>query len=370
MRIVSFKGKKVHDYLTIDLSFNKDLSIITGSNGSGKTTAILLIQAILYPNIKDLLAIPFESLELIFIHEGFSTKISVSNAGKKMIIEASNTSSILEVSRERFDEFEYSNLKMKEGIDINEVILKNIVSNPIIDFIKHIPSPIFIGLERRTDEIQNEREDFAIERRLYLNKSRHELSEYKRQFKGSLGVSLLETEFLVQAIYKRVRAIEERYSIDLQNEILLSSFEYVEFESFENFKDTYQERKNLLSRRKEIEDALSKIGYGSRKNFTDKLNYFFEKLESLIDSMNLHNKSGISVEWLTNQYQIDKLSKLVMIIDDYKSKVLHGFKPINKFLDIINSFFIDTNKSIYVDEVGHLFVKRPSGKDVPIDALL
>ncbi len=369
MRILKFKGKKVHDYLTIDISFKNDLSIITGSNGSGKTTSILLLQAILCPNFKDLISIPFESLELTFVHRGIEHTIYVKNESKTIIM---NTQSILEpliLNKLKFEEIEYMTFKQKEGIDINEVILKSVGPHPIIDFIKQIPSPIFIGLERRTDEIQNEREDYALERRIYLNKARHEFSDYKRQFKGSLGVSLLETEFLVQAMYKRLRVIEERYSIDLQNEILLSSFEYIPFDQTRNFRDSYLEKRNLLSRRKEIEDALSKLGFANRKSFTDKLNLFFEKLENLIDASDSDKDRGFNIEWLTNQSQIDKLTKLVEIIDDNKSKVSNGFKPINKFLNIINSFFSDSGKSIYVDEVGHLFVKRPNGKDVPIDAL-
>jgi len=304
---------------------------------------------------------------LIFSHKCAEYSIVVTNEGKTLSLKVNTIREPLVINKLKYEELEYISLKQKEGIEINEVILKSVGSHPFLDFIKQIPSPIFIGLERRTDEFQNDREDYAMERRMYFNKSRHEFSDYKRQFKGTLGVSLLETEFLVQAMYKRLRAIEDKYSLDLQNEILLSSFEYIQFNPTKNIKDSYLEKRNLLSRRKEIEDALSKIGYGNRENFNKKLNVFFEKLETLIDSSS--KDEGLNIEWLTNQSQMDKLSKLVEIIDDYKSKVTKGFKPINKFLSIINLFFKDSGKSIYVDEVGHLFIKRPNGKDVPIDAL-
>lgn len=367
MKILGFKGTKVHDYLMIDVRFNPDLSIITGSNGTGKTTAILLLQALLCPNFKDLISVPFESIELSLMIKERETIISASNKNKQLVIKVNSVQLPLEINREKFEELEYLNLRTKEISDPNEMALKFVGPHPVVDFIKQLPSPIFIGLERRSEVFQNEREDF-VERRMYMNKSRHELNDYKRQFKGTLGVSLLETEFLVQAIYKRLRVIEDRYTADLQNEILLSSFEYITFDSKANFKNSYLEKRGLLSRRKEIEDALAKVGFSSRQNFTDKLNVFFTKLESLIDSTD-HKTNGISIEWLTNQSQIDKLTKLLEIIDDYNSKVKIGFKPINKFLNIINSFFVDSGKSIYVDEVGHLFIKRPNGRDVPIDAL-
>jgi len=367
MRILNFKGIKVHDYLTIDLSFNQDLSIITGSNGCGKTTSILLLQAILCPNFKDLLSIPFDRLELSFVHQKIEYQMTVKNSESNLIIGVNSILEPLLIPKIKFDELEFLSARHKEIGDINEMVLKNAGVHPVLEFIKTLPSPIFIGLERRNEDVQNEKEDYNLERRRFYNKSRNEFSDYKRQFKGTLGAGLLETEFLIQDIYRRLRAIEDRLTSDLQNEILLTSFEYIPFNS--NFDvNSFQEKRNLLSRRKVIEDALSKIGYGNNAQFSRKLSEFFTKLETLLDRINTRDK-GIDIEWLTNQSQIDKLSKLVKIIDDYNSNVERGFKPINKFLNIINSYFKDSDKSIYVDKVGHLFIKRPNGKDVPIDAL-
>jgi predicted ATP-binding protein involved in virulence len=339
---------------------------MTGANGSGKTTAILLLQAILHPNFTNLFTIPFERIEVSFIHRAAYTVVRVLNIEKEYHISASTITDSLIISRNLARDFEYLSSK-KEGLNSNDTLLKEIGPHPVIEFIKQLPSPIFIGLERRNDEF-SESKDIEVERRLYLNRARHEYLDYKRQFKGSLGPSLLETEFLVQAIYKRVRVIEERYAATLQDEILLSSFDYVEFEFDENFSSTYDEKRKLLSRRKEIEYALSKISHRSIDRFREKLSIFFEKLDSLLNRIAVEDNK-INIEWLINKSQIDKLSKLVEIIDDYTSRVQAASRPINKFTDIINSFFKDSNKSIYVDEVGHLFVKRPNGKDVPIDAL-
>ena len=64
MKILNFTARKVYGYIPINMRFNDDLSIIVGSNGTGKTTGIQLMQAILCPNFKDLVTIPFESVEL------------------------------------------------------------------------------------------------------------------------------------------------------------------------------------------------------------------------------------------------------------------------------------------------------------------
>lgn len=370
MRINSFTATKVHEYLSIDIDFNDDLSIITGVNGAGKTTAIMLLQAILCPNLKDLLTIPFEKIVLSINHHGADSVIMVQNIEGMIRITINSISTPFELPKSSED-LDYLNYKQnKDGVELNEYLLRNASNHPVIEFIKSLPSPIFIGLERRTDEIQSEREDLILERRMLLNKSRHEFSEYKRQFKGTLGVSLFETEFLVQSIYKRLKSIEDGYTSAIQKELLLSSFEYITFDPRKDTNITLQEKRNLLLRRQEIQDALKKIGYDNN-SFQEKLNMFFQKLEKLIDSLDQdgESKGGISIEWLTNKSQIDKLTKLVELIDDYNSKINNAFKPINRFIEILNSFLSDTGKKIFIDKVGHLLVKRPFGKDVSIDAL-
>jgi predicted ATP-binding protein involved in virulence len=372
MRILKFEGTKVHDYLNIDVEFNADLSIVTGVNGSGKTTAIILLQAILCPNIKDLISIPFEKLELNITYLNIDYKIVVRTEKNILLVSLSHILEPLKIDKRKLEELEFIQFKQKEGIETNDYIIKSISPHPVLDFIQELPSPIFIGLERRMDDSQSEKDDFLLERRMFMNKSRQEISQYRRQYKGTLGVSLLETEFLVQAMYKKLKKIEDGYTAAIQRQILLSYFDYITFDPKKDLADlnNYNEKRNLLTRQQEIEDALKKIGYDS-ETFVQKLKPLFEKLETLIDSIKPQEeeKTSVSIEWLINRSQVDKLAKLVEIIDDYNNKTNKAFKPINKFIDIINSFIKDTGKKIYIDQVGHLFIKRPNGRDVSIDAL-
>lgn len=373
MRILKFEGTKVHDYLNIDVEFNTDLSIVTGVNGSGKTTAILLLQAILCPNLKDLISIPFEKLELDITYLNTEYKIIVKTEKNILLVSVNHILEPLKIDKRKLEELDFIQFKQKEGIETNDYIIKSISPHPVLDFIQELPSPIFIGLERRMDDSQSEKDDFLLERRMFMNKSRHEISQYRRQYKGTLGVSLLETEFLVQAMYKKLKKIEDGYTAAIQKQILLSYFDYITFDPKKDLADlnNYNEKRNLLSRQQEIEDALRKIGYDS-ETFVHKLKPLFEKLETLIDSIKPQEKektTSVSIEWLINRAQVDKLAKLVEIIDDYNNKTNKAFKPINKFIQIINSFIKDTGKKIYIDQVGHLFIKRPNGRDVYIDAL-
>lgn len=61
MIVKGFKAKSVFGYLDFDISFNQDVSFLVGGNGSGKTTALKLMNALINPNFKELLQIPFKS---------------------------------------------------------------------------------------------------------------------------------------------------------------------------------------------------------------------------------------------------------------------------------------------------------------------
>ena len=54
MKVLDFQCEKVHGYLTFKLTFNSDLTFITGINGSGKTSAVRATTALLTPSLLDL----------------------------------------------------------------------------------------------------------------------------------------------------------------------------------------------------------------------------------------------------------------------------------------------------------------------------
>ena len=69
MKISSLHAEGVHGYLPIDVQFFDDLTFLTGLNGSGKTTALRLLMALLTPNFDELALIMFTKA-VVTIHDG------------------------------------------------------------------------------------------------------------------------------------------------------------------------------------------------------------------------------------------------------------------------------------------------------------
>lgn len=375
MKLLKFLGLKLNEYLDIDIEFKQNLSILTGANGSGKTTSLNLIQAILQPNLLEFFITPFEFISLSFIDKEnkvdkeyniriVKTKLELSfrvldQNGEELVEE-------LKLPRSLVDELEYYK-SSRSTKRYNEMIIKKYQEHPYIVFINQMTKPIFIGLERTNNDIREDYKDFLYERKLLLRKDIKAIQH--NASRENLGVSILETEMLIQTIYKRLKTIQDSYFKSIQKELISSSFNFLEFD----IKDVssglnIEEKYVLLEKQSEIEESLKKIGFLDTE-LSSKLKLFFEKIKVLFAPSNKNDDSGLMIEWLLNKSQIDKLFNILKIIDEYNIRADKTFEPINKFLNIINSFFKDTQKKLFIDEVGRLFVNKPSGRNLTVDEL-
>lgn len=368
MIVKTFKAKKVFGYLDFDIKFNDDISFLVGGNGSGKTTALRLMNALVNPNFKDLLQIPFNVVELEVEEKGELIKISATEDKDKKILKISSLDAELELPSYSNLEFEYYSHKAEKIDAMMEDINRKFSDHEIVRKISEIQSPIFLGLERRREGAEIHREDFYLEREMMARYSNKRAIAARRLIRGSLGISLMETELLVQNTYGRLRLLEERQSAELRDSILLSTFQYSDLEENVPLSMDWSERQGLLQRQKEIKEALSKIGIKDSR-LSGEVDKFFHQLTTLFEQLSGENEGIAQLKWLMNKAQIDRMAIIVEIIDKHKSKVDGFYKPINDFLSTINHFYEDSNKKLEIDPVGQLVVKRPDGKVCNVEGL-
>lgn len=372
MIVKGFKGRRIYGYLDFNMKFNKDISFLIGSNGSGKTTALKLMNALVTPNFKELIKTPFESITITLENKG--QEISITCVQHEKFKELTISSLVDSIQLPYFSQNEINFLshrsdKIEEAID---ELNRKYLSHPVISAINKIDSPIFLGLDRRGEEIKNIDNDYYFERQMWYSNKKNSPINTKRLISGSLGASLMETELLVQNSYRRIRELEQKQSSRLRDSILLSVFQYNDFDStglHDNLKsiNNWKEKEGLIKRQGEIKDALSNIGLKDSR-LTDEVDKFFSKITSLFGQLSNMDK-GLSLEWLLNKAQVERMSKIVEIIDEHNSKVDSYFKPINYFITTINSFYKDSHKTLQIDAIGQLVVLRPDGVKCTIEAL-
>jgi len=367
--VKKFMAEKVFGYLDFNISFNEDLSFLVGGNGSGKTTALKLMNALVNPNFKELIQIPFSAVSLVVEEGGKTITVSANTVEEGIVLKISSLNDELVLPSYSNAEFDFYSHRRDKLEELMEEVNRKYADHPIVKGISEIESPIFLGLDRRREESLGARDDYYVERDSWLHDKSKRVSRARRLIKGSIGVSLMETEMLVQNAYRRMRELEERHSSRLRDSILLSVFQYTKFESEDIGSDlnAWKEKSGLLERQKEIKDALSNIGIKDSR-LSAEVEKFFHEITSLFEQLQTSEK-GLSVEWLLNKAQIERMSRIVEIIDEHKSKVDKLFKPINDFLNIVNKFYLDSNKKLEVDTVGQLFVSRPDASKCTIEGL-
>ncbi|MGC1061509.1 AAA family ATPase [Pantoea agglomerans] len=366
MKLIKFSASSVYGYLNFNINFNKDVSFLVGSNGSGKSTTIKLIQAIFCLNFKDLISIPFEKIEVIYEDRSKIRKINAHKDKMHLSIQINGEDSRIElpiISRESFVSEEYNS-------DFYAHTERELITHPIYKKIRSITPPVFLGLDRKSIGLENDYFDseLSISARKEIYTNRKISSRKNSSITGSLSEALLSVQLILQEQYRKIREFEDRQGTYLRDSILKSSFKFSSFLDFDltDNQINWENKRDILKRREEITDAVRKIG-SSDKSLISDINSFFDQVERLFQ--NLSQSESLSIEWLLNKAQIDRISEILEVIDDYNEKTEKMYRPINNFLHVMNSFFVDSKKKIEVDTVGRLFISRVDGKKCNIDIL-
>ena len=75
MKLISFKASGVHNRFNFNFKINDGITLITGKNGSGKTTALKFMDAFLQPDLGWISSVVFKNANISLIHNG--SKISI-----------------------------------------------------------------------------------------------------------------------------------------------------------------------------------------------------------------------------------------------------------------------------------------------------
>jgi predicted ATP-binding protein involved in virulence len=139
LKILSFQANAVHEFLNFNINFNEDLNFIAGLNGSGKTTALNLINFLLTPSIEELAKIKFENLTVVLFDELIQSRLAIRclQDGDSIFF---NTSDSNEWMSANISEVLYSD---------DKAVTNRLRSNSVFKRIDSIIPPMYLSLDRR-----------------------------------------------------------------------------------------------------------------------------------------------------------------------------------------------------------------------------
>ncbi|EKF9139807.1 AAA family ATPase [Vibrio cholerae] len=360
MKLIRFYANKVHDYIDFDINFNHDVNFLIGSNGSGKTTAIKMIKALLTPNISELLDINFENCGVVFSRNGKKKEIYFEKKNRRnneFSIRYDGDESIFILPEIYHNEKLYHDSESRRENYLEAELFSN---HDIVNKIRKLPTPIFLGVDRKNGDKPH------LSQRIIRENIMSSTGNRKNLVGGLLGDALIETQLLIQDAYKGIRSLEEKQGGDLRDRILKSSFKFSSSNifDFESPGRNLSQVSQLLDKKQEINNAIRKIVH-TDESLSQDIDNFFNNLERLLYELKTSSDNAtLNLNLIINQVQINRISDLVGVIDSYDKKIKDIYKPVNEFLMTVNKFFSDSGKEIAVDPVGRLSIRIENRRNI------
>jgi predicted ATP-binding protein involved in virulence len=361
MKINKFKASNVHGYLNYDIDFDPRLTFLIGINGTGKTSVLKLILGLISPSFNYLNAIDFENAEI----ECFETTKGKININAKLIGEQEIELSLYYASLPEpivgiINKINPALVNEFDNEDSNEKlrsVINTFDQQEIVKKIKELTTPLFLGLDRRVYEgqqIDRMRQNFLFRRRY-----RH----YPQN--DPLNMGLMEIQEIIFDYVRIIASKQPEINEDFKNKILLQSFEFLENQALNIVNDF----KELKEKRKKALDAFDNLNI---TGFTEHVNSFFDKLETVLKQLNERQKDKgdkmdvesiqIFQKWFNNQPQLKRINELIEFNLAYQNEIEKLYQPLEQTKSIINIFFSESKKELLIDPQGELKVKFKNDK--------
>lgn len=333
MKILRFQATKVYGIYNFDFKFKPDITFLVGINGSGKTTALRLMQAALSFDLNTLCAISFSTINLEVEDSNQRYTLSVGGTKEKLTFKLNNQN--FSVNIPPLVERESKNLsatsRLDEFLESQRLEIINDGGELLRRFISNF-RPLFLGLERRMGRYDDEP--------YYFSENIHRDISYRniRHRRDSLE-GLENCQRIIERAYRHFRRVSDKNNEKLLNIIVESTFEYIDFdhESLQNPLNPHDELRKFQQRREEIERFAGTL-VGSTK-VSNQISTFFKKVEEILSRQSTNESNdSLSIEWLLNISQIQRIRKVLEEIDRQKKISERIYSPIKEFKETMNDF--------------------------------
>ena len=356
MKIKRFIGRSVNGHLNFDIDFLDQLTFITGINGSGKTSALNSIAALLLPRLDYLAGEYFEVISLDILDNDKDVRLSATKTDSGTVLSCSlhPDHDFPVVRYEPTEPYPASRAREFEEEYYEEYLVRH-SENPILGYIQSLPTPMYLGLDRRSLSSPRDRARYA---------PRHRIRPDRNIFGRSLEVGLGEALNFARDHMQEVRASEAALDAKIREKIVLELIGFppvsfatgiakpskAELTKFEAAKANLSRLPTLLS--------LPESEISNRIDPTVK--FLDATLKKIQDGPEDEDPDFAVFEWSFNKTNLDKLSALSGIISEYNSEVNSIRTRVRNYMDTVNKFIHDSGKQIIFNQGGVLRFVRES----------
>ncbi|OEE38503.1 AAA family ATPase [Vibrio anguillarum] len=362
MKLVRFEAQAVHDYLDFNVDFRPDVNFFAGLNGSGKTTALKMIMAMLTPSLEQLREIEFSVSRLVIEDKNRIINISYQKSEEGLLITLDGHKGDYNQDLIPWGILESSKSRNRWDSELSET-LRNI---------GNITTPIFLSLDRRF--IKSSLDDEFISSIKYSNEEvrylRNEIHHRATKRIKTGDVSVDEVVAMIHEASLRAKNVQSRADKKLRDNIILDSLVFGEADVRAQF-PTRTTLLELKSKQMMIRKTLDNLDV-SNNALEKRFDAFFFKLESIVNK--IERFAGIEKsafereivdedfqeamsEWVINQNQLKRIDRLFDLVQKYQIEKRGIYKDLNRLEGLVNKFLNETGKSIHINQLGQIKIR-------------
>lgn len=337
--IESFKIDKLWGYRDINLTFNNDVNVLIGPNGSGKTTILNLLNSILSLDISGILNVNFQYAEIYlrdFKDSSIRSIIKVDIADRLLRLWLDEKNVMIDpvyITGQKLTEH-YRWLEKGNALPERppeRFVRGNIVSEVFYDELTALVPTVWLPISRYLSVTEDEEDHVMTD----LEEMVEDIFEYHSHLNTQLSKRYKEFE---HQVLSAILYSKEHDQLDLILSSLPSKL------------PTRTEKKQLL-RAFEIAGLLD-------EQMRMRINEHFAAAEAALKRIDNREKFSWDIEDILVVPLIRRTQNMVEYARKLEEDRESIFAPLRRYEEIVNAFFID--KSIKVNESGQLKIELSS----------
>lgn len=373
MRIKRFTASRVHGLLDLDIQFFPDLTFLVGINGSGKTTVVKGLSALLAPSLLMLADLRYERIEVEIRNEDKDVRIWSTKDEEGIHLQSSETDNDLVIRIIPRNQFP-SNREQYLAYYREQEALNG--SHPVMALLRQLPTPMFLNIERRFEELYEIRPPRLIRARTH------------NVFNSSLTASLLEATTLAEEHFRGIQARQIELRDALRKKFLLTTIQYQAPSEAQRTLSTFPKLTPayLDGKQYQITSILGSLGL-EEQEISNQLEPFFQNLKVIsgrfpsgfdFQDSSVQLKSGeppdfelfkTLAEWMVLKPQFERIEMISRHADDYVKTSTRLNRQVDNYLNTVNQFLSDSGKQLLFSPTGTLKVAFKGGQSRPITSL-
>lgn len=308
--IKSVEVKGLWDVKNIHVNFYEDINVLIGSNGSGKTTFLRLIEALLNVDIGAIDDLIFSEVEIIIQGEKDNT----------LTIQRLMEDLVSPLYRYIFPDGEVIDMRSDGRLQYRRLSSRNLYQH-LKDRLDEIVNVSWLSINRINESSERPERRFLDDNRTYVD----------------LKLNILMTEIVSYRLQLETKVNERtrKFNEDIVSMMLYnSSYDTIPtYDEFQKLKGYTTE--NIIT---ELHKVFSY--FGDARLHTEEIKIHAEKIKDIINKIDRRDMS-ISPEEMLSMSLMNRTAVILKLSAEYQVERAKILEPIKMYLDIVMQYFKD-----------------------------